>query len=307
MNHKSKQKQPIKSNKIRKWFLRHPKLNPFEVFKFGYYKALTAPLRVLPDFIIIGAAKCGTTSLYDYMIQHPDIYSASRKEIHYFDLHRTGWYRSNFPTIFFKKRVKNNNKQFVTGEATPNYLFFPNVPKEVHKMCPNVKLIILLRNPVDRAYSHYHHQIRKKLLPPRENERENLSFDDAVKSEKERLDGEWENIYKDKSYPNEKFRNFSYLSRGNYFEQIERWMEYFPKKQFLIIKTEELNTDTQNILNKVFTFVGVTNFQVKDLKKLNTGKYEEMKKTTKEYLIEYFKPQNQKLSKLLNINFDRDN
>jgi len=307
MNRKSEPAIQDKDKIIRKWFFKHPKLNPFEVFRFGVYRALTSPLRVLPDFIIIGAAKCGTTSVYNYMIQHPDIYPASRKEIHYFDLHRTGWYRSNFPTIFLKNRVKSNKRPFVTGEATPNYLFFPNVPKKVHKICPNAKLIVLLRNPIDRAYSQYHHQVRKKLLPPREKERETLSFDEAIRAEEKRLEGEWGKISKDKSYPTEKFRNFSYLSRGIYVDQLERWMKYFPKEQFLIIKTEEFNEDPQGALNRTFEFVGVSKFRVENLNKLNTGKYEEMNESTRKYLIKYFKPHNQRLSKLLGIELNWNN
>ena len=288
---------------MRKWFLRHPKLNPFEVFRFGAFRALTSSFRVLPDFIIIGAAKCGTTSLYNYMIQHPDIYQASRKEIHYFDLHRTGWYRSNFPTIFLKNRTKKNKKLFVTGEATPNYLFFPNVPKEVLKECPNAKFIVLLRNPIDRAYSHFQHQGRKNLVDSREEERENLSFDEAVE---ERLEGEWGEISKDKAYPTEEFRNRSYLSRGIYVDQLERWMKYFPKEKFLIIRTEEFNEDSQGVLNRIFNFVGVSEFKVENLKKMNAGRYENMDKSTRKYLVDYFKLHNQRLAKLLDVDFNWD-
>lgn len=291
---------------MRKWLLRHPKLNPFEIFRFGVFRALTSSFRVLPDFIIIGSAKCGTTSLYNYMIQHPDIYQASRKEIHYFDLHRTGWYRSNFPTVFLKNRTKKNNRPFVTGEATPNYLFFPNVPKKVLEECPNTKFIVLLRNPTDRAYSHFQHQSRKKLVASREGERENLSFDEAVKAEEKRLEGEWEKISKDKAYSTEKFRNRSYLSRGIYVDQLERWMKYFPKEQFLIIKTEEFKEDSQGILNRIFNFVGVSEFKVENLKKLNAGKYENMNKTTRKYLVNYFKPHNEKLAKLLDMDLNWD-
>ena len=112
-------------------------------------RLVTFPWRSLPDFIILGAARCGTTTMYDLITSHPTIKPALRKEIGYFSTHYdfgTPWYKSNFPL---------SRDNVITGEATPRYLPDPKVPPRMAKLLPNTKLIILLRNPVDRAYSYY--------------------------------------------------------------------------------------------------------------------------------------------------------
>ena len=114
-------------------------------------------LRMLPDFVIIGAQKSGTSSLYDFVVQHPAILPAAKKELHYFSLgYKKGeyWYRLRFPI--------RASQKLLSGEASPIYLFYPMVPGRMKKLLPDVKLIVILRNPVDRAYSHYHDTKRKK-------------------------------------------------------------------------------------------------------------------------------------------------
>ena len=146
------------------------------------FRMLTARLRGLPDFIIIGAMKTGSTSLYGFVVQHPAIAPAAKKTLQYFFRnYEFGelWYRSNFPTnlqrySFYKK----TNQKLISGEASPTYFFYPTVPGRMKKILPNVKLIVILRNPVDRAYSHYYHT--KRLHG------ETLSFDKAIELEEER-------------------------------------------------------------------------------------------------------------------------
>src|SRR2546423_13513556 len=134
--------------------------SPVEV-KINLFRRLTHKIRIIPDFLIIGGQKCGTTSLYYYLIEHPNIAPAVRKQMHFFDNRFKkgfGWYKSNFPTIFSKWYKTFLHKQkFVSGEATPYYLFHPLAASRVHQFLPDVKLIVLLRNPVNRAYSHYNH------------------------------------------------------------------------------------------------------------------------------------------------------
>src|SRR5581483_11863989 len=152
----------------------------------GIIRQLTADFRVLPDFLVIGGQKCGTTALYNYIIEHPDIYLAVRKQMHYFDnRYEKGdrWYRSGFPTVAEKFYVKNIlRKRFITCEATPNYIFHPQAARRVARLLPHAKFILVLRDPVDRAYSHYNHEIRKGT--------EMLSFEEAIAKEKERLQPE---------------------------------------------------------------------------------------------------------------------
>src|SRR5579885_2674785 len=128
-----------------------------------FYRTITSSIRLLPDFIIIGTQRGGTTSLYAYLGQHPQIAPAVIKEVHFFDNNYergVGWYRTQFPFLIEKSIAKNIGQQnFITGEASPYYLFHPHVPERAAKVVPGAKLIVLLRNPIDRAYSHYYHEV----------------------------------------------------------------------------------------------------------------------------------------------------
>ena len=123
----------------------------------------------LPDFIIIGAQKSGTTSLYRFIVKHPAIAPATKKEVHYFSIwYKFGelWYRSHFPTNLSRYNFyKRTNQKLLSGEASPVYLFYPVVPGRMKELLPDVKLIVILRNPVDRAYSHYHHSLDSMRNP----------------------------------------------------------------------------------------------------------------------------------------------
>ncbi len=153
----------------------------YQLYQRNFY-ALTGPIRSLPDFIIIGTARSGTTSLYYNICQHPCVLPAAYDELGFFDSNfhlGLNWYRSLFPTLLSKWIVKHNKKFAITGEDTPFYIWNPTVAKRILKIIPNVKLIILFRNPIDRAYSNYHLGVRAGS--------ENLSFEDAIQVELNRL------------------------------------------------------------------------------------------------------------------------
>src|SRR5258706_8639865 len=137
----------------------------------------TNRVRLLPDFLIIGGQRCGTSSLYYYLTEYPGIISASTKETHFFDEEfgkGTGWYRAQFPTFFYKDYVRKVHKrEFRTGEGTPYYILYPHAPRRIAQITPNVKLIALLRNPVERAYSQYWIEMKAKF--------ETWSFEDAIR------------------------------------------------------------------------------------------------------------------------------
>ncbi len=277
-----------KRNKIRRtirnFFLRHPSINPYANEYGGIHRILTASLRKLPDFLIIGAGKCGTSSLYYYMIQHEKILSDRQKELNFFDFNyekSLNWYKSQFPLKFHKFH-------FLTGEATPYYFYHPLVPSRVKKSLPNVKMIILLRNPTDRAYSHYQHSVKRGY--------ETLSFEDAIEKEEERLSsGDFNDL---------NHGAFSYLSEGLYFIQLKRWLSFFPLKQFLIIKTEDLLVKRGATLNKIFNFLELSSFEIERKTEMNVGKYKPMKIETRKKLNEYFKPFNEELIEFLGMDFD---
>jgi hypothetical protein len=282
------------------WLHNHPKL--YSLYKQGIFNVLTAKSRALPDFLIIGAAKCGTTSLYDYVIQHPDIYPALRKETKFFDVDfKMGitWYRSNFPLKFFKFIIeKIKKKKFLTGEATPGYLHNYHCANRIHNVLPNIKLIIILRNPIDRSFSDYQMRVR--------GNHEIRTFSDVIKHE-ENLLAEGVDLLKDEKYfkYGAKFR--PYLSWGHYFDELEPWLKLFSKENFLFIKTRNLNENPVTTLNHIFKFLDLKSFEIKNLERHNVGKYEKLDEKIRNHLVKHFKNHNKKLEEFLGISLNWDN
>jgi hypothetical protein len=259
-----------------------------------HYRELTAHERVLPNFIIIGVQKGGTSSLFKYLLQHPNIIPGYKKEVKFFDgNHHKGidWYRYNFPLM-----TQMSDPITQTGEASPSYVFHPLVPKRIKEVLPNIKLVLLLRNPVARAYSHYQGNLRKG--------HEELSFEEAVELEQSRLEGEKEAIIADQHYPMYKYLVYSYLARGIYIEQIKNWLKSFPREQILIQRSEDLFSNPQKVYSRALAFLGLPDWKLEDFEIINYGRYEAMEKQTENKLREYFNPYNHQLNKLLGENFN---
>lgn len=235
----------------------------------------------LPGFIIIGAQRCGTTSLYNYLIDHPGVGAATRKEVHYFDLYYDkglDWYLTNFP---------EREAAAVTGEASPYYLFHPHAPRRVWQTMPHVKLIVLLRDPVDRAFSHFHHEVRLQ--------RETLSFEEALATENERLRGEVDKILANENYHSFNHRHFSYLSRGVYADQLSAWTGLFPRDQMLLLRSEDLYKDPFAAFSRVTRFLGLPAHRPARMEKHNELTYQPMNPATKASLRKSFLSHNQRL------------
>lgn len=258
----------------------------------------TSPVRMSPDFIIIGGRRCGSTSLYNYLIQHPCVAPALRKEIHYFSTkyHKgLSWYKANFPSTLYKWYFnKTKKKNLITGEASPYYLSNPHAPKRIYQTFPEVKLVALLRNPIERAFSDFKHS----------NE-ETLSFDEAIKKEETRLSGEKEKILSDPDYVSISHWTQAYIAQGIYVEQLKNWMEIFPKDQILILKSEDLFSNPENALKTVYKFLNLENFNLEEYKRYNyTDSLETMESSTRKQLEEYFKSHNEHLYEFLGRRFD---
>lgn len=261
-------------------------------------RELTVRYRVMPDFIIIGAQRCGTTSLYRNLVTHPCVVPAFRKEVHFFDNnYKKGvlWYKAHFHTTlyeWYKKKLYNHT--VITGEASPYYIFHPRAPLRVFNTVPHVKLIAILRNPVDRAYSHYYHERRRGV--------ETHSFEKALKKEKERLSREGEPL--DNSY---KFhhQHFSYLVRGIYADQLKAWLQFFPREQLLIL-TESFFDDIPAGFDRVIHFLGLPPWKIKKYTQYNIAQYPEMNQTTRTWLQKYFEPHNNRLYQLVGRDFGWD-
>ena len=159
-----------------------------------------------------------------------------------------------------------------------------------------MKLIVILRNPIDRAYSHYQEIVRKNL--------ENLSFEEAIKKENERLEGEKEKILSNPKYNSSNYWVYSYLSTGIYIQQLKTWFDFFSKNQFLTLKTEDLENHPEQVLNEIFSFLDVRNCSITNLKKMNVGTYDKMESYTRKYLQDYYSHYNKELETLLNMKFE---
>lgn len=242
----------------------------------------------LPDFIIIGAQRCGTSSLYSYLIQHPQIAPAARKELHYFDLKYTAgdeWYRSQFPDKPLDGRLT------ITGEASPYYLFHPMAAQRCAAVVPDAKLIVMVRDPIKRAYSHYHHEVRKG--------RETLTFEQAIDREPERLAGEQAKLIADPNYKSQPYQSFSYLSRGLYTDQLKTWRKHYRTDQILAISSDRLFGNAEAEYSRVLEFLQVDPIQLPEYRKRNAGHYEPMAKQTRDRLNEYFEPSWHEMQALL--------
>jgi SAM-dependent methyltransferase len=245
-----------------------------------------------PHFIIIGTQKGGTNSLYHYLTQHPQILPATQKEIHYFSLnYQQGWqwYQSQFP-------LEADGINYITGEGTPYYLFHPQVPQRVYQNCPNTKIIVLLRNPVKRAISHYYWEVKLGF--------ESLSFPAAITQETQRLAGEIEKLEQDPNYYSYNHQHFTYLSRGVYLHQLQRWLEYFPKHQFLFLQSETFYDNPKIIVNQVFQFLELEPYVLPKYPIINQNAYPKISQTLYQKLQDYFEPYNQQLTDLLNQEFN---
>jgi tetratricopeptide (TPR) repeat protein len=244
-----------------------------------------------PQFLIIGVAKCGTSSLYEYMIQHPQILSAAKKEIDFINHINKGidWYLSHFPPT---------PPNFVTGEASMSY--FARHKKAIplfRDLFPQCKLIVIIRNPVERVISHYYNDLKYAG--------EKRSLAEVVNEELKMLQG-ISNFWEiEKTDYSQKQKGYLLVSMYVYF--LQRWMSVFPKEQLLVLNSEKFFLNPSTSLTTVFNFLGLPDYQLSEYRTHNQGSYlkdysiEEQQLRTK--LSQFFKPHNQKLEDYLGIKF----
>ena len=262
------------------------------------FNGLTSSIRVLPDFIVIGVGRGATTTLHHNLSKNPCLFSASYDETGFFDDNYhlgLNWYRSLFPTKFIKNKTIKNHKKFLSYEVTPTYIRRPWTAKRIKKTLPNVKLIAILRNPVDRAYSHYNMSIS-------EGNYKN-SFEDVVNKNLKELK---ELSSYDKG-SDEYFKIFvenSHISRGFYAEQLKIWLNIFDDKQIHITSTENLASNPQKTFSNIFNFLEIPDYKLEKLENKRKGNYLPMEKDIREKLLNYFKPYNEELFELIGKKFN---
>jgi hypothetical protein len=259
------------------------------------WRSATGRARVLPDFLVIGGARCGSTTLFDALCAHPQVMAPGHKEVHFFDHnHHLGLdrYRRSFPLARHRAaRKRRLGLPVATGEATTYYLFHPAVPGRVAAMLPEARLIALLRDPVERAYSHYQLAVR--------NGRETLSFEEALRREPERLAGEEERLLVDPRARSFAHLVHSYTARGRYADQLERWYHHVPRERLLVLRSEDLFAEPAGVVAEAADFLGLERPPDRPPPARNQARYAPMAPATRERLRRLFDEPNRRLEALL--------
>ena len=259
------------------------------------------PKGALPEFIVIGAMRCGTSQFYGLLTQHPNVKKAAAKELHYFDRPERfekgiEWYRKCFPAPQW-----NDGRKSITGEATPKYLSDPLVPERVFGVVPEARLIALLRNPVDRVYSHYHLLARRGYAP---------SFEEALESEQPGLlEAASEPPGHEPRVSSDQKPATKLLTKGLYVDQLMLWHQFFSKDQLLILKSEDFYKHTADTLNNVQDFLGLPQHKLElpprgKSSRSTEYRYEPMNPNTKKRLEKFYEPYNQRLYEYLGTDFE---
>jgi len=245
------------------------------------WRAVTARWRRLPDFLLLGAQKSGTSSLYAYICQHPNVLEALEKEIRYFgrgDRLSTRWYRSHFPLVS-SRGTATSPKGVMTGEATPGYLTRPGAAAHAAAVVPAARLLVVLRDPVDRAYSHYQHMKRRRKV--------GVEFEALAARLPERV--------------HRVFRLSAYA------DGLRQWAEHFPREHLLVLQAERFFADPAATMERVWSFLGLEPFEAESYPVSMAGGYaDRMSADTRRRLQEYFAPGNEQLFTFLGERWDWD-
>lgn len=242
--------------RIPRWALRTADLS------FRMVAETTAGDRRGPDFLVVGAKRGGTTSLFNYLIQHPGILGTyprprAKKSTKFFfadNPHSLRWYRSNFHSETYRRTLRRRLGYRPLGfEASPYYIWDPRIAQRVHRFSPDLKAIVLLRDPTRRAWSHYQERVQNGVEP--------LTFAQALEVEDDRLEGELEHMLTDPAYHSTAHDWYSYRTRGEYLTQIENWNSFFPREQLLVVRSEDLYTRTQETIDQICSFLEIPAFQ----------------------------------------------
>ena len=260
----------------------------------------TAGMRVTPDYLIVGGQRCGTTSLQNVLSEHPAIKSARlMKGVHYFDTgyaHGPEWYRAHFHTEWWARAVTRvTGTRPVVGEASPYYIFHPTALERAAVELPDVKLIALLRDPVERALSHYHHEVRRGD--------ETLPIETAFAVEPDRLAGEALRMREDPGYYSAAHQHHSYVARGMYAEQVERMWSLFPARRTLILPSELFFADPRQAYTRVLRFLDLPEWYPADFPRMNAAPASAVSGDLIERLRDTFAAPNRELYELAGEDF----
>ena len=260
------------------------------------YGRLTSDARMTPGFLVIGGQRCGTTSMYRTLAQHPDVLKAVKhKGVHYFDTdYQRGmrWYRAHFPLRRTADRVeRRTGVRPLTFESSPYYMFHPLAADRIARDLPDVKVIVLLRDPVERAYSAHAHEVARGY--------EDQNFETALALEDERLAGEAEKLIADPTYRSHSYQHHGYLQRGRYVEHLERLEKVFGRDRIHVVDSHRFFTDPEPVHDAVLEFLGLPRTGYPLFEQHNARPRTPMDRALRERLEEHFKTYDERLAEWL--------
>ena len=262
------------------------------------YRCVAAPtgwLRMEPGFIMIGAQRCGTTSLFRALTAHPQLMRPLfHKGVYYFDLNYyrgADWYRSHFPLAEIARRRTARYGPAMAFEASGYYLYHPFALQRLAGDLPAIKLVAMVRNPVERAFSAYKHEYARGF--------EQESFERALALEDERLAGEVDRMGEDPTYESFPHRHHSYRRRGEYAEQLERALAIIPAERLHVIQSEAFFSRPADEYRRLVSFLGLRPFEPADFARHNSRPGVPMDQQTRRMLEEHYAPHDQRLARLL--------
>ena len=252
--------------------------------------------RMTPTFIIGGVKRGGTTSLDQYLRRHPDVIApVVAKGSRFFDVNHavaTAWYRSHFAFERTARRhTRRTGRPAVTGESSPYTIFHPLSGARLATTHPDIRVILVLRDPTQRAWSHFQYETKRGF--------ETLGIHDALDAESERLAGEDERLVADPTYVSFAHRHWSYLARGRYAEQLERFWTSIPSEQVLVVRSEDLFDAPSVQLRRVTDFLGLAPFELESYDAWKATPYAPIPDDVRGRLVQYYRPRNETLAALL--------
>jgi Sulfotransferase domain len=253
----------------------------------------TSRARILPGFLIVGAQRCGTTSMSRTLDEHPAVFSAAlHEEVHFFDVsYRRGlpWYRSHFPLLATARRAARAARaEPASFESSPYYMFHPLAAERIAKDLPGVRLLVLLRDPVERAYSGHAHEVAHGF--------ETEPFEAALELEPARLEGQAERIAADPDYFSYSHQHHSYVARGQYVEQLERLERQFGRDRLHVVDSGDFFADPEAVYDGVLAFLGLPYRGYPAFKRRNARPRAPMPETVRKTLEEHYHPYDERLA-----------
>lgn len=228
---------------------------------------LTAGGRMLPSFLICGGQRCGTTSLYRALAAHPVVLKAVwHKGVHYFDTgyhHSFAWYRGHFPLRHNAVRIEaEHGVPALSFESSPYYLYHPHAAARIARDLPGVKIIVLVRDPIERAYSHHAHEVARGFEPERD-------FARALELEPPRLHGQHERLLANPFAYSFAHQHFAYRARGEYSSYLDAMASCVGRERILVLESEQFFTDPKPAYDTALDFLGLPHLGYPDFERHN--------------------------------------